>query len=246
MGNLNIKGIVIKSIKFSDQDKIVTVLTKERGRITMMAKGAMRPKGNLGIVTRFLSCADFTLFKGKGMYILTSADFIRNYDGIEQDMEKLTYCSHFTDMMTDAVQEGQPFPEAVEHFLYTVNKINSSTFEKFEMIRVLFELRLLFIMGYTPKLDYCSICKQKIEEKCYFSLYNDGLCCEKHKPNEAFVELNKISLDTIRYIATIQAKNLYQLNVSEEALQKLSEISYMYIMNKLDKRYTKIEMLKRL
>ena len=88
---VNTNGIVIKSIKYSEQDKIITVLTRDLGRITVMAKGALRSKGNIGIVTRFLSCSSFCLFKGRNMFVLKDAEFITTYPNIELDIEKLTY-----------------------------------------------------------------------------------------------------------------------------------------------------------
>ena len=60
------------------------------------------------------------------MYVLRDAEFITNYPGIEADIEKLTYCSHFTEMIADIVQEAQPNQEAVDPFLYAVIRMNTA------------------------------------------------------------------------------------------------------------------------
>ena len=240
---VNTKGIVIKSIKYAEQDKIITVLTRDFGRITVMAKGALRSKGNLGVVSRFLSCSDFSLFKGKDMYVLKDADFIANYPNIELDIEKLTYCSHFTDMMMDIVQEGQACPEAVDHFLYGIHHMNSASPEQYESIRLFFELRSVFVMGYTPRLDECIACHRKINEKGYFSICDDGLYCHDHKPIGIFVEVHKQAIDALRHIACSSAKNLYRLKISQETIKCLTVLSKLYVESKLEKKYTKMDML---
>lgn len=246
MNITNAKGIVIKSIKYSEQDKIITVLTRDFGKITVMAKGALRSKGNLGVVTRFLSCADYNLFKGKDMFVLKDAEFITNYPNIELDIEKLTYCSHFTDMIMDAVQDGQAFPEAVDHFLYTILKMNSARPNQYKAVRVFFELRLVFIMGYTPRLGGCIACNQEVDEGGYFSVSNDGLYCSVHKPSGSYVKVHKEAVDALRHIAGSSAKNLYKLEISQETIDSLAEIAKLYVERKLEKKYTKILMLKSL
>jgi DNA repair protein RecO (recombination protein O) len=237
------KGIVIKSIKYAEQDKIITVLTRDLGKITVMAKGAMRPKGNLGVVTRFLSCSAFSLFKGRDMYVLRDAEFITNYPGIEADIEKLTYCSHFTEMIADIVQEAQPNPEAVDPFLYAVIRMNTAKPEDYESIRILFELRSVFTMGYTPRLEGCIACRSEIEEKGYFSITNDGLYCSVHKPSGSFAVVTRQEVEILRYIAGSSAKDLYRIRIPKEAQDTLALVSRLYVESKLEKKYTKLDML---
>ncbi|HBN83116.1 MAG TPA: DNA repair protein RecO [Clostridiales bacterium] len=240
---VNTNGIVIKSIKYSEQDKIITVLTRDLGRITVMAKGALRSKGNIGIVTRFLSCSSFCLFKGRNMFVLKDAEFITTYPNIELDIEKLTYCSHFADMMMDIVQEGQSFPEAIDHFLYAIIHMNSANPNQYETIRLFFELRSVFIMGYTPRLDQCILCDKEINEEAYFSISNDGMYCCEHKPSGVKVEIHKQGIEALRYIARTSAKNLYRMQISPETIKSLEALSKLYVESKLEKKYTKMDMI---
>lgn len=246
MNVVNTSGIVIKSLKYSEQDKILTVLTRDLGRISVMAKGALRSKGNIGIVSRFLSCSDFSLFKGRNMYVLKDADFITNYPNIELDIEKLTYCSHFADMMMDIVQEGQAFPEAIDHFLYAVMHMNSAQPDQYETIRLFFELRSVFVMGYTPRLDHCIACDEEVHEYGYFSVSEDGLFCYIHKPSGVRVEVQKQGIEALRHIAGSTAKNLYRMLIDSETKKSLDVISKLYVESKLEKKYNKMDMIQSL
>ena len=75
MGILRTKGIVIKIANSSENDKILTVLTAERGKIKVFCKGAKKSKSALLASTEFLSYSDMILFEGNGeLYSLNSAE----------------------------------------------------------------------------------------------------------------------------------------------------------------------------
>jgi DNA repair protein RecO (recombination protein O) len=61
---IKLKGIVIKEVTYSDNDKIITVLTDEMGTITCMAKGAKRTNSSILASSQYLVYSEFVLFKG--------------------------------------------------------------------------------------------------------------------------------------------------------------------------------------
>ena len=77
MGIVRTKGIVIKIANSSENDKILTVLTAERGKIRVFCKGAKKLKSAFLASTEFLSFSDMLLFEGNGdLYNLNSAEAI--------------------------------------------------------------------------------------------------------------------------------------------------------------------------
>ena len=91
MGIIKTKGIVLAQNNMGDNDKMITILTPDIGKIGCAARGARRPKSTLMAGTQFLCFADFMIYKGVSSYSINSADPIEIFYNIRLDIEKLKY-----------------------------------------------------------------------------------------------------------------------------------------------------------
>ena len=83
------KGIVIKETSYSDNDKILTVLTEKFGKISCMAKGARKTNSSLLAPSQFLVYSEFVLYKGSNFYHINSAEVINTFYSLKTDYDKL-------------------------------------------------------------------------------------------------------------------------------------------------------------
>ena len=108
MGIVRTKGIVIKIANSSENDKILTVLTAERGKIRVFCKGAKKTKSTFLASTEFLSFSDMVLFEGNGdMYSLNSAEPINVFYNLRKDIDKLMYAATIAQIINDVCQEEE-------------------------------------------------------------------------------------------------------------------------------------------
>jgi DNA repair protein RecO (recombination protein O) len=246
MSYLNIKGIVIREVNVGEADKIITLLTKQKGKITVSAKGARRPKSSFAAGTQFLSYSDFMLFSGKDMYSLNSCDIIEPFYEIRNDMEKLTYAAHFVELVNDTVQENQPAGKVLQLFLNTLHML-AKTQKQPELLARIFELRLLTIDGYTPYVRGCTVCGRDDCESYSFSFLKCGLICDCCSNQDPFaIELSSGSIKALTYIVYSKIEELFSFNVSQEVLDELEKIMRRYLRERLEKDYTKLDFLKQL
>lgn len=244
MSYLKIKGIVIKEVNVGEADKIVTLLTKPKGKITAIAKGARRPRSGFVAGTQFLSYSDLMLFGGKDMFSLNSCEVIEPFYEIRNDIEKLTYAAHFAELTSDTIQENQPAGKVLQLFLNTLHML-SKTQKQPELLARIFELRLLSITGYAPFIRSCIVCGRDDCESYSFSFMKCGLICCGCAPGDRFaIELSAGAIKALAYIIYANSEELFSFNLSQQVLDELGRITRRYIKERLEKDYTKLDYLK--
>ena len=134
MGIVRTKGIVIKIANSSENDKILTILTAEKGKISSFCKGAKKPKSSFLASTEFLSFSDMILFEGNGdMYSLNSAEPINVFYNLRKDIDKLMYASIIAQIMNDVCQEEELSFNRLQLLLNTLYVI-SETEKNLELV----------------------------------------------------------------------------------------------------------------
>lgn len=248
MAYLKTKGIVLKEVYTGEADKIITILSKEHGKMSIFAKGARRPKSRLIACTQFLCYSEFLLFRGQDIHNISSCDIIETFSKIGNDLVKLTYAAHIVDIVYDTIQEGQYSARELRLLLNTLFFILNSE-KSLDLITCIFELRYLCLLGYTPYVRGCVNCAEGEIENISFSFKECGFLCSKEGCIAKDISAKKILPGTVKalyHIAYSPINNLFNFNVSKEILDQLKSITRRYLRERLDKNYNRLDYLKNL
>ena len=250
MGIIKTKGIVTKIVNYSDNDKILTVITADQGKIQVFCKGAQKPKSAILASTEFLSFSEFVLYEGKSeMYNLSSADVIEVFYNIRIDLDKLSYATTMAQMMNDVCQEGELSYQKLQLFLNTLYVL-SETDKNLDFVFSVFRIRLLAILGFIPRLASCTTCNrsgeqrapQEISEK-YFSIKDNGLKCDVcARLDKGAVKMSEVTYTSIVYILSSDAKKIFSFEIPNKDLEELKLIAQVYTNEKLEKEYKVMKM----
>jgi DNA repair protein RecO (recombination protein O) len=246
MSYIKTTGIVIKEVHTGEADKIVTLFTRNMGRITGSAKGARRPRSRLIAGTQLLCYSNFVLFKGKEMYSINSCDVIEPFYDIRNSVEKLTCAAHMTDIINDIVQENQPAIELLKLFLNSLYMISNSKRPILQVITV-FEIKLLSILGYAPWVNGCVNCGNNEIDNMSFSFIKCGFVCKNCTAiDKSSIKLSEGAVKAIYYIVLSNMTNIFNFEVSHEVLNEIRRVSKIYLKKQLEKDYKKMDFLKHL
>ena len=235
MGTIKTKGIVIAENNMGDFDKMVTILTPN-GKIGCSAKGSRRPKSQLMAGTQFLCFGEYMLFKGTNTYTLNSCETIEIFYKIRTDLDKLEYASHITKIIQDVTDENQNTYKILQLYLNTLYVISETDMD-LSFVLSIFKLRLMCLLGFTPRIQKCSQCSKE-ENLLYFSLKDNGFKCNLcAKQDTGAIEISETTKKAIQYIVMAPAKKLYSFQVSKENKKQLAMISKLYTDIKLEKEY---------
>ena len=173
-------------------------------------------------------------------YSLNSAEIIELFYNVRIDVEKLSYVSTITKIIYDVTQENQSSEQVLQLLLNTIYML-SETDKNLDLILLTFELRLLALIGFLPKISKCVSCDEKITnsmEKFYFSIRDDGIkCAPCAKSDKGAIELSKTSFSALIYILSCDAKKLFSFEVPSESIEELRVLAQIYLTEKLEKEY---------
>jgi DNA repair protein RecO (recombination protein O) len=152
-------GIVLRTQKLGEADRIVTVLARKSGRIRAVAKGVRKTKSRFGARVEPFTHVDLLLYTGRTLDVITQAETVRGYgDSLAGDYPRYTTG---TAMLETAERftavEKEP---ALRQFLLLVGGLRTLVGGEHEPRLVLdaYLLRSLAVAGYAPALDECAIC----------------------------------------------------------------------------------------
>ncbi|MCI8410920.1 MAG: DNA repair protein RecO [Clostridia bacterium] len=236
MSNTKINGIILSENNLGDFDKMLTMLTPGVGKISCVAKGARRPKSALLAGTQMFCFGEYLVYKGSNTYHINSVEPIEVFYNIRTDLDKLKYAVHINKIIQDVTHENQNCYNILQLLLNTLYTI-SETDKNLDLVLSVFKLRLLCILGFTPKLTECTNCKEK-EKLNQFSIRDNGVKCEIcSKQDKSTINMSESTANAIKYVVTAPAKKLYSFNIKDESLEEFKLITKIYFNDKLEKEY---------
>lgn len=169
------KGIVIREMRYLESSKILTVLTKYYGKISVMARGVLRPKSLNTNSASLFSLSEFELFKGRNIYYLNSSNVIDIFYGIRSDSKKFLYASYFAELVNETILPDDEANKIYEMLIKALEYLNNR--EDSLLLVLAFQLKLISILGFRPELTSCLECGTKTSIDWRFSFGNGGIMC---------------------------------------------------------------------
>lgn len=164
MAEQNLSAILLRRIEFGDYDLIVTLFSKERGKITTIAKSAKKSVKRFGGVLEPFSELEIVTSRprGRGMPVLKEATLINPFFKIREDIQKTAYASYWLELIYLWMADNEQHIELYDLARHVLGELNSDRDMK-EMLSILFQMRFLALAGFHPNLDECRICKTLLD-----------------------------------------------------------------------------------
>jgi len=117
------KAISLKASPFAEADKLVTLFTREHGKIRAIAKGARRVPSRLGGRVEPFSYIDCFVAKGRSLDILSQAQAIETFQSVRDDAKRLYSGLYMVKLVNSGTAEGQHNPELFDLLLEYLFKL---------------------------------------------------------------------------------------------------------------------------
>lgn len=214
MKKVTIEGIVLNVTNFNETSKILNILSREYGYISVIARGARNIKSRFLGISMKLVYANFTInYKENAMSILTEGSVINSFKYIMTDFKKMSYANYLLEL-TKSVLKDNNNKEIFLILRDCLLKINDSFAPS--LISNIFEIKLLNFLGVKPNFSNCIICEDT--NILTFDISLGGLVCKNCYNDTYIFETNTLKL--LKLFQEIDISKIDKLNISSLKVRK--------------------------
>ncbi|HZG72306.1 MAG TPA: DNA repair protein RecO [Chondromyces sp.] len=220
------EGIVIRTTNYGENNKIVTVYTRESGKIGLMARGAKKPNSRLSSITQPFTYGYFLFQKSRGLGTLQQGEMISSMRHIREDLFLTAYAAYMAELLDKSTEEKQPNPYLFELLYQVFNLMNEG--QDAEILTNIFEMKMLQLLGLRPELSACVNCGSQ-EGRFAFSIRENGLLCHRcFEIDPYLLPLSQPAIKLLRLFYFFDLSRLGTINVKPETKRELRAAISMY------------------
>ena len=242
---LTIQAIVLRVTDYNDRDALLTVLSRNHGKLTIKARGLRRKNSPLIAPCQLLAFGEFTLFEYKGQYTINEAHSLELFSALRRDLTKLSLGTYFAQAAEVISQEDLPNPELQSlllNCLFALAKLG----EPEEKVKAVFELRAACLAGYMPDLFGCHVCGNQTPDR--FDISEGMLECHSCRNMGGGIRMpvNSTVLEAMRYISLCDPKKLFSFQIGPENMNLLGNLTEAYLTTQLERGFSTLDFYKSL
>lgn len=241
-------GLVLREASYKESDKILTVLTRDLGKVTVKARGCRRKNSPLSASAQLLVYSEMTLFEYKDYLTMDEAESLEQFWGVKGDIEKLALGSYFAEVMEAVAEEGQSDPALLSlilNSLYALDKLDKPK----ALVKAAYELRLLSLAGYEPMLDACTVCGAPEPESPRLHLREGVLHCARCRSgigDGISMPLDPPSLAAMRRVLCGEAKRLFSFRLEGDGMRRMTDVCEAFLLTQLERGFRTLDFYKQL
>lgn len=239
------KGIVLRETEVRDADKILTVLTADRGRIAVIARGARRKGCKFAACAQPLAYSEWTLYKKGDWYYANEGATVELFNGLRADLDAMALGFYLAELTEAVVTEESAHPELLSLLLNGLYAI-STLHKPLPLVKAAFEIRLLCLAGYEPLADACAYCGRAEVERPYFNVMQGVVRCGTCGVGEGQrgMPLCDASLAALRHAVYGDPKRLYAFTLEPEAQKRFSAAAEAFVSAQLERGFRTLDFYK--
>ncbi|SER80716.1 DNA repair protein RecO [Salisediminibacterium halotolerans] len=220
------EGIVIRTTDYGETNKILTLLTRENGKISVMANGAKKPKSRFASSAQLFIYGSFVYQRFKGMGTLNQSDILDSFRQIRSDIILTSYGACMVELIDRLVPEEQLSPALFDLLYHLLHQLDEGSDP--DVLLNILEIKMLAWAGVAPTLDRCTQCQTTEGPFSFSHRFAGAVCyqCASADPHHQKVQANVVKL--LYLFQKIPAARIGHINVKASTKKELKQIIDQY------------------
>jgi DNA repair protein RecO (recombination protein O) len=241
-----VEAIVIRRRDWGEADRLLTLYTRERGKIQAIAKGARKPASRKSGHIELFVRTQLLIARTRSIDIITQAETLEPYLRLRESLEASSRAHYFSELLDRFTGEAE-----ADEALFDLLDLGLGWLCDTDDIRLVsryYELRLLELAGFRPELHDCPTCGKRLgPTDCYFSPGHGGVLCPQcgHDHNEA-IPLSLTAFKVLRYGQTRDWDHFKRLRLTQTLHDEVESALYRYLLFVLERNLKSIDFMRQL
>ncbi|WP_251555026.1 DNA repair protein RecO [Neobacillus muris] len=220
------EGIVIRTTDYGETNKIVTIYTREWGKIGVMARGAKKPNSRLSSISQLFTYGYFLVQRGTGLGSMQQGEIITSMRSITEDLFLTAYASYIVELTDKCTEEKKPNPFHFELLYQTLNYMNEG-FDP-DVLMNIYEMKMLNVLGLYPTLNQCSVCGNT-DGHFSFSIREGGFICHRCIGKDPYhFKITPATVKLLRLFYYMDLSRLGNISVKDQTKAELKQVISAY------------------
>jgi len=247
-----VSAVVLKRRDQGEADRLLTVLARERGKMTLLAKGVRRTASRKAGHIEPFTYVELLVARGKSLDLVTQAETVEAHRHLREDLWRSSWAYYVAELADAFVQDDDPHPQLFDLLLETLGRLDRGAADQRGADPLLtvryYEVHLLSLAGYQPQLFRCVQCSELLKPEVNFlSLARGGCLCPQHGANHPeTIALSLAVLKVLRFLQTRAWEEVAALEITPATMAQVEAVLKRYIVFHLERTVRSAAFLERL
>jgi len=241
-----VSAIVLKRRDMGEADRLLTVLTRDHGKLSLLAKGVRRAASRKAGHIEPFTHVELLIARGQSLDLVTQAETIEAHRRLREDLWRNSWAYYVAELADAFTQDAEPNELIFDLVLETLDRLNEDR-DPALIVRY-YELHLLALAGFQPQLYRCVACGALIQPQAnYFTLERGGVLCPAHGVNQVdAVELDLPVLKVLRFLQSRGWEQVAQLQLRDDMKKEVEMVLMRYIIYHLERQLRSTAFIERM
>lgn len=218
------EAIILGYTPLGEADLLVTMFSREQGKVRAVGKGARRSTSKLVGHLEPLTVVKMSMANGRSMDIISQAEVINSFSDLKQNLTGITKGQYLAEIVDGFGAEASPNPDLFQLMIDTLRVVQADP--ESDMALRYFEFRLLQVSGLMPELYHCVECREELEPEAHrFSPNVGGTLCLDCSPDDA--HLRPLSLRALKVLRLLDRSGIAEacrLSIDDSLAEELKSL----------------------
>ena len=219
-------ALVLRTVDYKETDKILTLLTRDQGKLTASARGCRKKGSAIAAGCQLLAWSEVVLYDYQGRWAVKEAAAERLFQGVRDDIERLALGCYFAEVAELLAVEGESSPELLSLTLNSLHALDKMQDKPLTLVKAAFEWKAMALAGYEPLIDGCDVCGASPPKEPRFHLREGVLHCAGCRDGVGegiSMPLSPQALAALDHIVHGDPKRLFSFRLEGEPLKELAD-----------------------
>ncbi|MGE5415234.1 MAG: DNA repair protein RecO [Acidobacteriota bacterium] len=236
-----VSAIVLKGFDYKETDQILTLFSREMGKVKGIAKGVKKPKSTLRGAVQPFCYSSLYLVTSKDIFIVSQGKIEDFFGGIREDLNKTLQAIYIMELLDKSMVDRDPNPALFDFSLKILRSLAEGNLNP--LLLRFYEIRIMKLLGYAPVLTNCSHCGQD-RALTHFSLRTGGAVCTGCALQVSSSKISPAALAVMRTLLEKDFMVLSRLKVTPAIESEVEIVLEGYLEYYLEKKFNLKSVLK--